>query len=62
MVKDIICGMDVNPKTAAYKSVYEGKEYYFCNRSCKLTFEKNPRLYVEIAGKDQTPPQGTGKP
>lgn len=53
MVKDLICGMDVDPKTAIYKLVFEGKEYYFCNRSCKLTFEKNPRLYIETAEKER---------
>jgi YHS domain-containing protein len=52
MVKDLICGMDVNPKTAVFKAEYDGKTYYFCNKSCKVTFEKNPKLYIEAQNKE----------
>jgi len=47
MVKDLICGMDVDPKTAVYKSVFEGNNYYFCSKSCKNTFDRNPKIYIE---------------
>jgi len=47
MAKDPICGMDVNPETAIFRSVYEGKTYYFCNKSCKMTFDRNPKVYLE---------------
>jgi hypothetical protein len=32
MVKDPVCKMDVNEKTAKIKSEYKGTTYYFCNR------------------------------
>ena len=32
---------------AAAKSVYKGKTYYFCCRSCKAAFDKNPEKYLK---------------
>ncbi len=46
MEKDVVCGMMVDPKTAAGKSEYQGKTYYFCSKGCKATFDKNPAKYV----------------
>lgn len=46
MVKDPVCGMDVDPKTAAGKSEYNGQTYYFCSPGCKKSFDKNPARYV----------------
>jgi YHS domain-containing protein len=42
---DPICGMSVDPNTTQFKSTYEGKTYYFCNKGCKDTFDKNPAQY-----------------
>ena len=47
MVKDLVCGMDVDPKTAANKSEYKGQMYYFCSPGCKKDFDKNPEKYVK---------------
>ena len=52
MVKDLICGMDVNPKTAVFKSVYAGNTYYFCNKSCKMTVDRDPKAYIETGNND----------
>jgi YHS domain-containing protein len=46
MVKDPVCGMNVDEKTAKFKSEYKGKTFYFCNQSCKVTFDKSPTRYV----------------
>ncbi len=46
MAKDPVCGMDVDPKTAAAKAEYKGETYYFCDPGCKATFEKNPEKFV----------------
>ena len=46
MVKDLVCGMDVDPKTAAGKSEYKGQTYYFCSAGCKKAFDKEPEKYV----------------
>jgi YHS domain-containing protein len=53
-MKDPVCGMDVDPKTAAGKSEYQGQTYYFCSPGCKRSFDKEPEKYV---GK-QTSEQG----
>lgn len=54
MAKDPICGMEVNEKTAKHKTEYKGKTYYFCNITCKTTFDKNPAKYAS----GQTQPSG----
>jgi len=46
MAKDLICGMNVDEKTAKYKSEHMGKTYYFCSQMCKATFDKNPMKYA----------------
>jgi YHS domain-containing protein len=46
MVKDLVCGMDVDPKTAINKSEYNGKMYYFCSPGCKKDFDKEPEKYI----------------
>jgi YHS domain-containing protein len=51
MVKDPVCGMDVDPKTAEWKSDYKGQTYYFCAPGCKREFDKEPEKF---AGKQQS--------
>ena len=46
MVKDPVCGMMVDEKTAKLKSQYRGKTYYFCAQACKVTFDKSPTRYI----------------
>ena len=46
MAKDLVCGMDVDEKTAKYTTTYKGKTYYFCAPGCKKVFEENPEKYV----------------
>ncbi len=49
MVKDPVCGMMIDPKTAAGKSVYQGQTYYFCSTECKADFDKDPQKFVNKA-------------
>ncbi len=46
MHKDVVCGMTVEPKTAAAKSEYQGQTYYFCSKGCKAAFDKNPAKFL----------------
>lgn len=46
MVKDPVCGMNVDEETAALKSEHMGKTYYFCNQTCKATFDRSPDKYT----------------
>ncbi len=52
MAKDLVCGMDVDEKTAAGRSEYQGQTYYFCSPGCKQTFDKNPEKYVGRSGQE----------
>ena len=49
-VKDPVCGMDIDPETAAGKSEYKGQTYYFCSTGCKRSFDKEPEKYIGHSG------------
>ena len=53
-VKDLVCGMDIEPETAAGTSEYKGKTYYFCSPGCKRSFDKDPEKYVSEEGQSAT--------
>jgi xanthine dehydrogenase accessory factor len=46
MAEDPVCHMRVDPQTARHRVDFEGLTYYFCNASCKISFEKDPRKYL----------------
>lgn len=52
MERDPVCGMMVDPKTAAAKMEYQGKTYYFCSPGCKSDFEKDPQQYLGSQSSD----------
>lgn len=39
LVKDPVCGMEVNPANACHTEL-GGKMYYFCRAGCKASFKK----------------------
>ncbi|HEY7293958.1 MAG TPA: YHS domain-containing protein [Dehalococcoidia bacterium] len=45
-VKDLVCGMALDPSTATIWSQYGGQRYYFCSAACKDRFEQNPADFV----------------
>jgi YHS domain-containing protein/uncharacterized membrane protein YraQ (UPF0718 family) len=46
LVRDPVCGMSVDPATAAEQVEYMGAKYYFCSANCRSTFEKDPARYT----------------
>ena len=48
-VKDIVCGMMINPSTASAYRIYEGKKYYFCAQGCAKEFDADPKKYIAAA-------------
>ena len=48
MARDPICGMTVEPATAAGQQEYKGKNYYFCGKSCLEQFRADPDRYVQV--------------
>ncbi|MCJ7531678.1 MAG: heavy metal translocating P-type ATPase [Anaerolineales bacterium] len=45
MVKDIVCGMDIDPLTAFAVREHMGRKYYFCSENCVKQFDANPHQY-----------------
>ena len=46
LVKDPVCGMELEPETAYGKMEYEGRTVYFCSKHCEEKFKKNPKKYL----------------
>ena len=44
---DPICGMKVDPESAAAKREYAGKSYYFCSPGCAKAFDLKPEAFVD---------------
>src|SRR5438309_9178913 len=47
---DSVCGMTVDPATAAHKYEYEGNNFYFCCRPCLEKFRAEPHKYAQPPG------------
>jgi YHS domain-containing protein len=43
---DPVCKMEVEIKTARYKSEHAGQTYYFCSAGCQRSFEDDPHQYL----------------
>jgi Cu+-exporting ATPase len=58
---DPVCGMTVDPATAAGHTDYQGRTYYFCNPHCLHRFQADPARYVggPSASAPAPPPAGT---
>ncbi len=46
-VTDVVCGMEIDPATAAGTKEYNGQTYYFCSESCKTRFAADPDMFVK---------------
>jgi YHS domain-containing protein len=44
---DPICKMEVDEKSAKWKSTYKGNSYYFCAPGCKKKFDSDPEKYLK---------------
>ncbi len=58
--KDPVCGMDVNPATARYKALHNGKEYFFCCAGCLARFQANPEKILSSPPKPMTMTKSSG--
>jgi Cu+-exporting ATPase len=48
---DPICGMTVNPETAAASREVDGVTYHFCSAHCATTFDADPARYTTASAK-----------
>src|SRR5271157_1040837 len=58
LAKDPVCGMDVNPATARYKTPHHGKEYFFCSAGCLAKFQTNSEKILSSPHKPMTMTSG----
>ncbi len=59
-VKDLVCGMDVNPDTTAHHARHAGSDYHFCSDGCRRKFVAAPQRYLDPASHIAEPaPAGT---
>jgi Cu+-exporting ATPase len=45
MMKDCVCGMELDDKKAGSSFNYKGKTYHFCSDECRDKFEKSPEKF-----------------
>jgi YHS domain-containing protein len=43
---DPVCGMKITDQNAAPQSIFAGDTYYFCENSCKASFDETPERYA----------------
>src|SRR5687768_17016115 len=46
-VIDPVCGMSVDPASAARYTDFHGHTYHFCSDTCKTKFDADPDKYVK---------------
>jgi Cu+-exporting ATPase len=46
MAIDSVCGMTVDPKTAAGSATWQGQTYFFCSPPCLAKFNADPAKYA----------------
>jgi P-type Cu+ transporter len=46
-VKDPVCGMSVDPKTAEFKMQYQDAAYFFCSGHCQKKFQTAPEKFLK---------------
>ena len=60
---DPVCGMTVDPESAAGSTEYDGHTYYFCNPHCIERFTADPQRYLQDRGQEEAVavehPEGT---
>ena len=47
-VKDPVCGMLIDPATAAAKRTFKGRDFFFCAQGCARAFDSDPEKYSKV--------------
>jgi P-type Cu+ transporter len=50
IVKDPVCGMDVDPAVSKHRAEYAGETFHFCSAGCRTKFQTDPARYVADGG------------
>ncbi|MFP6729931.1 MAG: heavy metal translocating P-type ATPase [Alphaproteobacteria bacterium] len=59
VVKDVVCGMSVEPATAQHVVQHKDQSFYFCSAKCRGKFEGDPALYLDGKPAPEAMPKGT---
>ena len=46
LMKDPVCGMDVDPSTSKHQHVHDRQAYHFCSAGCVTKFSGDPAFYL----------------
>lgn len=49
MVNDPVCGMNIEPSSAATTRSWRGRTIYFCSARCANSFDRNPAAFHGVA-------------
>jgi Cu+-exporting ATPase len=49
LVRDLVCGMEIDSAQTQWRYIYEGEIYYFCHPRCLGKFRTTPKLYLHPA-------------
>ncbi len=50
---DPVCGMEVQPNSAAGKHEHDGRVYYFCSKHCLAKFKEDPEKFLKSSANEQ---------
>ncbi len=53
IVKDPVCGMDVDTETSQLSLEHDGTTYWFCGKGCLLDFKDDSEKYLDPEYKPQ---------
>ena len=60
LVRDPVCGMDVDPSTTEHRYELQGHTHHFCSAGCRATFVANPVGHVDRSVIHPTPAASPG--
>lgn len=52
MTRDPVCGLAVDQEKSRFKSIYQGRPYFFCSEACQALFDQHPEKYLGRSGKE----------
>jgi len=57
-VRDLVCGMSVDPATSKHRFDYRGETFHFCSAGCRTKFAADPGSYLNKSKAKAAVPEG----
>jgi Cu+-exporting ATPase len=58
-VRDLVCGMTVDPAASRHRFDYRGETFPFCSAGCRTKFAADPQKYLDPSRPKAAVPEGT---